>query len=134
MPSLYHPLVVHFPVALWMTSALFDLLYARSTDRFHFRASQFLIGLGLLGAAVSVVTGYADYLPLVREGIGAEFVARHKTHQVVALAATVVYAVSFYARWRQPHLHRTTLLLLTAVGALLIGATGLIGGDLRMVM
>src|SRR2546428_1481032 len=26
MPLLFHPLVVHFPVALWLTSFLFDLL------------------------------------------------------------------------------------------------------------
>jgi uncharacterized membrane protein len=134
MPLLYHPLVVHFPVALWITSALFDVLYVRTADRFHLRAAQYLIGLGLLAAAVSIATGWVDYVPLVREGIGRTFVARHWTHQVVAYAATVLYAASFCVRWRQPQPGRRAILALMIGGVLLIAATGWIGGELRMVM
>jgi uncharacterized membrane protein len=134
MPLLYHPLIVHFPVALWITSALFDLLYARTGERFHLRAAQFLIGLGLAGAAVSIATGFIDYAPLVREGAGQAFIAKHRTHSVLAYAATVLYAVSFYLRWTRPQLGRGALWLLAALGAILIGATGFIGGELRMVM
>ena len=43
---LFHPPLVHFPIALWLTSALFDVLYLRRGERFHFRAAQNPIGLG----------------------------------------------------------------------------------------
>lgn len=134
MPFLVHPLVVHFPVALWLTSALFDVLFLRSGDQGHLRASQWLVGLGLLGAAAAVVSGYVDYLPLVAQGIGPEFVSRHRVHQLVAAVATVVYLVSFLARWRRPGLSRAAFVALMVVGAALIAATGYIGGELRRVM
>ncbi len=134
MPFLVHPLVVHFPVALWLTSAVFDVLYLRSGDRGHLRASQWLVGLGLVGAAASVVSGYVDYLPLVAQGIGQAFVAQHRLHQLVAVAATAVYLASFLVRWRRPALSRGALVALMVVGAVLIAATGYIGGELRRVM
>ncbi|MDR7481378.1 MAG: DUF2231 domain-containing protein [Armatimonadota bacterium] len=134
MPFLVHPLIVHFPVALWLTSALFDVLFLRSGDLGHLRASQWLVGLGLLGAVASVASGYVDYLPLVAQGIGQEFVTQHRVHQLVAAAATGVYLVSFLARWRRPALSRPVFVGLAVLGAVLIAATGYIGGELRRVM
>lgn len=134
MRLLIHPLVVHFPVALWLTSALFDLLYARSGDRFHFRAAKFLIGLGLLGAAGAILTGFADVRGFNPEDVGPAFIARHRTHLAFSLAATAVYAASFYARWRSPAIGRGALLGLMLLGAALIAWTGWLGGELRMVM
>lgn len=134
MRLLIHPLVVHFPVALWLTSALFDLLYARSGDRFHFRAAQFLIGLGLLGALASILTGFADFRGLSPEDIGAAFISRHSAHSAFSYGATVLYAVSFYVRWRHPTVSRGVLLGLMLIGAALIAWTGWLGGELRMVM
>jgi uncharacterized membrane protein len=123
--------VVHFPVALWLTSALFDLLYLFTRDQFHKRAAQFLIGLGLLGAAVAIITGFVDLRPLVAQGIGEAFVARHTTHSLFAYAASVIYLISFAVRWRRPALGRATTVVLMGVGATLIGITGFIGGEVR---
>ncbi|MDR7543121.1 MAG: DUF2231 domain-containing protein [Armatimonadota bacterium] len=134
MPTLYHPLVVHFPVALWLTSALFDILYLRTGERFHLRAAQYLVGLGLLGALASVVTGFVDYGPLVREGIGQAFVDRHRVHSLLAYGAILVYAVAFYLRWRFPRPARAALAALTVGGAALIAYVGWLGGELRLVM
>ncbi|MCL6554134.1 MAG: hypothetical protein K6W08_13590 [Firmicutes bacterium] len=134
MSTLYHPLVVHFPVALWLTSALFDILYLRGGQRFHLRAGQYLIGLGLLAAVGSVVTGFVDYGPLVREGIGQAFVDRHRTHSLLAYGAMLIYALAFYLRWRFPQPPRGVLAGLTAAGAALIASVGWLGGELRLVM
>ncbi|MGQ0548588.1 MAG: DUF2231 domain-containing protein [Armatimonadota bacterium] len=134
MPFLFHSPVVHFPVALWLTSALFDILYLGTADQFHGRAAQFLIGLGLLGAVVAIVTGFIDYRPLVAEGIGDAFIARHRVHAVFAYASTVAYLVSFLLRWRRPLLGRAVTAVLLVVGAALIGITGYIGGEVRGAM
>ncbi len=131
MPFLFHSPVVHFPVALWLTSTLFDLLYLFTGDQFHRRAAQFLIGLGLLGAAVAIITGFVDLRPLVAQGIGEAFLARHNTHALFAYAASVTYLISFAIRWRRPALGRATTVVLMAVGATLIGITGYIGGEVR---
>ncbi|MDR7522538.1 MAG: DUF2231 domain-containing protein [Armatimonadota bacterium] len=134
MRTLIHPLIVHFPIALWLTSALFDVFFLRGGERFYFRASQILIGVGLLGAVASVISGYYDYIPLVAEGVGQAFVDRHKGHQAVSLAATAVYAASFLMRWRRPQAARGWLVGLMVVGAALTALTGWLGGELRLVM
>jgi uncharacterized membrane protein len=133
MPFLWHPLVVHFPVALWLTSFLFDLLYVRTGERFYGLAARYLIGLGLLGASLAVVSGFADYRPLVAQGIGQAFVDRHRLHSLLAYAATVVYLALFLLRWRR-RLQGGWLLTLAAAGAALIAVTGYLGGEIRRVM
>ena len=134
MPFLYHPLVVHFPVALWLTSCLFDLLYARTRERFFAAAAMYLIGLGLLGAAASIIAGFVDYVPLVAEGIGQAFVDRHRVHSLLAYATTVVYAGMFLARWRRQTTPQGLHLAVALAGAALISLTGWFGGEIRRVM
>lgn len=134
MPFLYHPLIVHFPTALWLTSALFDVLYLRGGDRFYSRASQFIIGLGVLAAIASIITGFVDFRPLVAEGIGQAFVDRHRMHSTLAYASTIVYLVSFVLRWRRPNLGRAAIAVLLVLGAGLIVGTGYLGGEVRRVM
>jgi uncharacterized membrane protein len=134
MPFLYHPLVVHFPVALWLTSFLFDVLHAQTRDRFFASASSSLIGLGLLGAIVSIIAGFVDYVPLVAEGIGQAFVDRHRLHSLLAYATTLVYAGMWLARWRWKATPTGMHLAAALVGAVLISLTGWYGGEIRRVM
>lgn len=133
MRFLFHPLVVHFPVALWLTSFLFDLLHARTKARFFLTASTYLIGLGLIGATVSIVTGFVDYIPLVAEGVGQAFVDQHRVHSVLAYASTLVYLGIFLVRWRRP-MSGTVYLGSAFLGAALIAITGYFGGEIRRVM
>ncbi len=131
---LIHPPLVHFPIALWLTSALFDILYLRRGDRFHLRAAQILIGLGLLGAALAIGVGWVDYLDQVKQDVGQAFINKHNTHQWFAYVSTVVYAASFLVRRRKPAVGRIWITILMIVGAILIAATGYFGGDIRLVM
>jgi uncharacterized membrane protein len=131
---LFHPLVVHFPVALWLTSALSDLLHVIRPNSFHPRTAQYLIGLGLVAAVVSIDLGFCDAIPLAREGVGQTFIERHAAHQTWALAATGFYALSFIVRWRRPEIGRAATVVLMAIGAILISVTGYLGGEIRLVM
>ncbi|MDR7612619.1 MAG: DUF2231 domain-containing protein [Armatimonadota bacterium] len=134
MPFLYHPLVVHFPIALWLTSFLFDLLHAWRRDRTLAVASAYLVGLGLLGAGVSIVAGFLDYRPLVAEGVGQAFIDRHRVHSLLAYTATGLYLALFVARWRWHQMPRALSLAAAAAGAVLIGLTGWWGGEVRRIM
>ena len=134
MPFLYHPLVVHFPVALWLTSFLFDLLFVFKKESFFSTASRYLIGLGVLAAGAAIVSGFVDYIPLVREGIGQAFVDRHNVHGLLAYATTVLYAGLFATRWRWPRMPQPLSLGAAIAGAVLISATGYLGGEIRRVM
>ncbi len=134
MPLLYHPLVVHFPVALWLTSFAFDLLASWKKDAFFATGSRYLIGLGLLGAGVSIISGFVDYLPLVAEGIGQAFVDQHKTHSLLAYLTTVLYGGIFVGRWRWRRMPPSVSIGAALVAAALISVTGYLGGEIRRVM
>ena len=132
---LIHPLVVHFPVALWLTSLLFDLMAWRREDAGHRWAAYWLVGLGLLGAAVSIVFGWVDLLAYERGGgVEPAFVRRHWLHSLPAYAATVLYLGSFLWRWRTQNRLSGALMTLSVLGAILIAVAGFLGGQLRSAM
>lgn len=134
MRFLFHPLVVHFPVALWSTSFLFDLLYVRTKERFFATGSRYLVGLGLLGAAVSIAAGFADYIPLVAEGVGQAFIDQHRIHSALAYVTTGLYAAIFVARWRWRTMPLAAYIGSAVIAVALITATGYLGGEIRRVM
>ena len=129
-----HPLAVHFPLALWLTSALFDLLAWRRKDPLYRRAAYWLVGLGLLGAVLSIALGWIDLLAQESAGVGVALVLKHRLHSEAAYIATLAYGTNFGWRWRTANRLSATLLTLSLVGALLVALTGYLGGDLRNVM
>jgi uncharacterized membrane protein len=131
---LLHPFAVHFPLALWLTSTLFDLLAWRRGDPVYRRMAYWLVGLGLLGALASIVSGWIDLVDQERQGVGPGLLARHRLHSGVAYTATVAYAVNLGWRFRSQNRFAGALLVLSLVGAILIAIAGYLGGDLRTVM
>ena len=129
-----HPLAVHFPLALWLTSAVFDVLACRQADPLYRRAAYWLVGLGLLGALVSIALGWIDLLVQERVGVGTGLVLRHRLHSGMAYVASVVYGMNFGWRWWTESRMSGTLLTLSLVGAVLVAIAGYLGGDLRGVM
>ncbi|MDR5710422.1 MAG: DUF2231 domain-containing protein [Armatimonadota bacterium] len=130
---LFHAPVTDFPVALWLTSLVFDVLGWWRPREVYRTMAQWLIGLGLVAAAAAIGTAFYDYTRLVREGVGTAFLQRHATHSLLAYAATATYLVRFLLRWKVPQA-RTAIGVLAVAGALLIGFTGYFGGELRKVM
>jgi uncharacterized membrane protein len=131
---LLHPLAVHFPLALCLTSTFFDFLAWRQGDPLYRRTAYWLVGLGLLGALVSIGFGWIDLLEQERQGVGTGLGLRHRLHSGVAYAATGVYAANFGWRWRTRNRRSRLLLGLSVLGAMLIAIAGYLGGDLRAIM
>ena len=52
-----HPMLVHFPIALLSASVLFDTLSLRWRPDELRTAALYTLGLGLMGAAVSILSG-----------------------------------------------------------------------------
>ena len=131
---LLHPFAVHFPLALWLTSAFFDLMAWRRRDPVYRRAAYWLVALGLLGALFSIAFGWLDLLDQTRQGVGPGLLLRHRLHSGVAYAATVTYAVNLGWRYRSQNRLTGTLLALSLVGAALVAIAGYLGAELRIVM
>ncbi len=131
---LIHPLVVHFPIALWLASTFFDLLVIWRKDPTLWRAAHWLVGLGILGAAFSITFGWSDLLAQQAQGVGTELLTRHRMHSLVAYCATACYLADFVWRWQTGNRAGKPLLALSILGAILIAITGYLGGELRNVM
>lgn len=133
---LIHPLVVHFPIALWLTAAFFDVLARRQPDRPAFReAAYWLIGLGAFGGLVSIAAGWMDLLNLEAQGVGTGVLTRHWTHSMIAYIATTLFLGLFAWRWRTGNTPPPAWsVYVTVVAALLVAITGYLGGDIRQVM
>ncbi len=131
---LLHPLAVHFPLALFLASTFFDLLAWRRADPLYPRAATWLVGLGLLGALLSIALGWVDLLNLEKQGVGTGLLLRHRVHSDAAYAATVAYGVNFGWGRRSPGRFAGARLALSLVGAALIAIAGYLGGELRNVM
>jgi len=132
---LIHPLVVHFPIAFWLASTLFDVLGSRRREAGLFREMAFwLVGLGLLGAAASILFGWTDLLDQMRQGVGTGLLLRHRVHSWLGYLSTAVFLGIFVWRWRTSNRLNPALVLLSLLGAGLITITGYLGGDMRSVM
>jgi uncharacterized membrane protein len=134
MQFLWHPLVVHFPVALWLTSLLFDLVFFKTQDRFFATTSRYLMGLGVLGAGVAMGLGFVDLTQLVAGGVGQALVDLHQLHSKLAYVATTGYTALFLARWRWRAMPPVLSVGLAILAAALITATAWFGGEIRRVM
>ena len=131
---LMHPLVVHFPIAFWLASTFFDVLGWRRPGTFYRDMALWLVGLGLVGAAGSIVLGWTDLLAQERQGVGAGLLLRHNLHSWLAYTATAAYLGVFVGRRRMANRPAWGILLLSLVGAALVTVAGYLGGDMRSVM
>lgn len=113
-----HPMMVSVPIGLWSAAATLDMAGGHRSRP----AAQRLIGLGVLAAVPTAVTGLADWA----DTLGAErrvgFV-----HALANDAALLMYAASWNARRRGHHLSGVSRAVVAGV-ALSVG--GWLGGHL----
>lgn len=111
-----HPALTDLPIGFWTSAWLLDFVPSGRAD------ARRLIGLGVLAAIPTAITGAADWPRL----------ARHKDRATVAhltcnLGATALYALSWRARHRG---HSFRGFALAQLGATAATAGALVGGYL----
>ena len=125
-----HPILNHFPVALFVISLLFDAatLLGYGGNTFLLAAFYTMI-LGVVMGVLAAVTGLADYVDIRADHPG----KRNATlHMGLNLAMLVLYAVNLNLRNGDLGAGSTPLLpfLLSLVGVGIIGVSGYLGGRL----
>jgi uncharacterized membrane protein len=127
----FHPILVTVPIGAWTASLIFDIA-SRIVDKpgFLTQASEWLIGIGVLGALAAAVFGSLDLLAIPG---GTRAFRTGLIHMSLNLAVTAVYAVNF--AWRHgtyTHLGRVAMgqLVLSVVSIAALGASGYLGGKL----
>jgi len=113
-----HPFLTDIPIGTWTSANLLDLLGGRRARP----AARRLIGIGLVAAVPTVLTGYAEWASIDQDEARRVGVV-HATSNALAIG---FYAASWVARGRDER--RGTALALT--GSLCATVGGYLGGHL----
>lgn len=115
-----HPILTDLPIGLWTSSVVLDLTLPTSR-----RASRRLLGLGVLAAVPTAVTGWAEW---ARTG-NREDRRTGVVHAGANAAAVVLFATSWLARRSG---HQVTGVALSQLGTVAMGVGGALGGHLAI--
>lgn len=131
-PYLFHPIAVHFPIALLMFAAL---LYAaaplcKSHGGTAHLAADWAFGGGLIALVIAAIGGFIAYYTVPHNDA---FHGDMMDHRNWAVGTAVVFVVLALWRLRLARAAKPTGALFGLVmlaGAVLLGVTGFKGGDL----
>ena len=127
----FHPMLVHFPIALVMIGFLADLASLIIKKELCFpKISFYLLIIGTLGALAAVTTGYF----FTSEMLGAAGDVR-ETHELLAFATLSLLILTSVLRiilLRKPDNNglKWSAFILYAIAAVLVSITGAMGGTL----
>jgi uncharacterized membrane protein len=126
-----HPMIIPFPIALWVFSLVADVIYLWRANPIwrDYIAFYALLG-GILGAAVAAVPGFIDWLSLKDR----EVVKLANWHARLNVIALLVFAGSFYLRTTSGAAlvsgSYNIPIALSVLGVILITFSGWLGGEM----
>lgn len=131
--SAFHVVLVHFPIALWMSAALAITVRAFSSGplgQAMDRALPVFLGLGLLSGLLAWIVGRFVW---PWETISSTPMGRN--HMLLATWSLAYFALITFIRLRHgpaiwQGLSRWIMLVLAGIGVVLVGITGTLGGHL----
>lgn len=129
----YHVVLVHFPIALWMTATLAILLRAVSDGPLALAVDRALVPLLTLGLIFGIVAYAVGLMVWPWETISSTPMGRN--HLLLATWTTAYWALLLVTRWRIGEaiwsgIMRWVIAGLAVLGSVLLGITGTLGGHL----
>jgi len=121
-----HPMLIPFPIALWIFSFICDLVYAFGWGGPVWSEMAFytMVG-GILGALAAAVFGLLDYLSLTDPAT----IRVGRSHMILNVALVVLYLINVLLRMGT-HVPGAGSIVLSVLGLLLLGVSGWLGGEL----
>jgi uncharacterized membrane protein len=86
-----HPMLIAFPVAMYVATAVTLIVFAATRDAFWFRAAYWTNLAGVVMAAVAAVPGFIDFLYLPRRSRAR---STGIVHAVLNVSALIVFVIS----------------------------------------
>ncbi|MFL5262798.1 MAG: DUF2231 domain-containing protein [Anaeromyxobacteraceae bacterium] len=122
-----HPMLVAFPLGLFATSLVFDLIHLASGGERWGWTSFYMIGAGIVGALLAAVFGLVDWLAIPR---GTRAWRVGAIHGLGNLAVVGLFIASWGLRYGDPGRAGGGAVVLSVVAVLLALVTGWLGGEL----
>ena len=125
-----HPMLIPFPLALWATSFIVDVLFYLLRHPTLLVVAKFMIAAGCLGAIAAAIPGIIDWLSIKNGDVkkAANWHARLNITALVVFAISLLLRMSSYSGFVGRKL--TIPFLLSLVGVILITISGWLGGEL----
>ncbi|MFY9621642.1 MAG: DUF2231 domain-containing protein [Pyrinomonadaceae bacterium] len=126
-----HPMIIPFPIALWVFSLVADVIYLwRGNLVWKDYIAFYALLAGIIGAAVAAVPGLIDWMSLTDKAV----VKLANWHARLNVIALLVFAGSFYLRTTSGaglvSGSHTIPLALSVLGVILISISGWLGGEM----
>ena len=126
-----HPMFVHYPIALWTTSVITDVIFYFNRNPSLVLISKFLIAAGIVGAVLSAIPGLIDWTG-ISEPVAKTTGTRHLVLNVLAL---VLFCVSLYLRMKNygaplVGFHLKIPFAVSVIGWILMAISASLGGKL----
>lgn len=123
-----HPILVAFPIGLWVTAFIFDLIGAASHETAYFYAGFYMIIAGCIGAVAAAIPGVIDLFGSIPPNSAGR--TRGYLHGTLNVAALVIFIIEAVRRSGRGGVADGPSLLLSLAGVVLIGISGWLGGTL----
>jgi uncharacterized membrane protein len=125
-----HPMLISFPIALWSTSFVCDVIFYFWRNSNLNLIAKSMLAVGCVGAVAAAVPGIIDWLSIK----DAEVKRIADWHARLNIIALIVFAISLYFRMRMGahwvNYHLRIPFLLSFLGVILISISGWLGGEL----
>ena len=126
-----HPMIIPFPIALWVFSLVADVIYLwRGNPVWKDWIAFYSLLAGIIGAVAAAVPGLIDWLSIKDKEV-AKIANWHARLNVIAL---LIFAASFYLRTAGGSTlisgNYTIPVALSVLGVILISISGWLGGEL----
>ena len=122
-----HPMLIVFPIALWIFSLVCDIIYHAGSQNTLWKAVAFYsMAGGIIGALMAAIPGFIDYLSLPAGRV--KKIAT--THLVLNLIVTAVFIFNLGIRYNAMPSSDMFGVALSIVGIAVLGVSGWLGGAL----
>lgn len=120
-----HPMLVAFPVGLWVFALVCDIVHLAEGGPAWGTVALYSIGGGIVGALLAAIPGFIDYLSIDE----AEMKRIATTHLLLGLGSVVIFALNLWSRFRVDEASKIPFLL-SVVGVIVVGFGGWLGGKM----
>lgn len=125
-----HPAVVHFPIGLWFTTVLLDIVGLYQPDAVWYQISYWCLAIGLAFALPAVITGLLEYVSITSKDPAMNIAT---THMMLMVTATALFGTSWVIRVMSAassSAPTTWAISIACLGAITLAAGGWLGGTL----
>jgi uncharacterized membrane protein len=122
-----HAMLITFPVGLFVTAIVFDILHLVGGGLQWTVVSYWMIAAGVIGGLAAAVFGYTDYRA-VQPGTRAQRVGR--LHGIGNVVVVVLFLASWLLRRGSPESPPALAFVLSFLGVALAAVTAWLGGEL----